>query len=29
MRQELFWLGELTQQRRPFMLAVHCLCGDP
>jgi protease IV len=29
MRQELFWLGELTQQRRPFMLAVHCLCGEP
>jgi protease IV len=29
MRQELFWLGELTQQRKPFMLAVHCLCGDP
>ena len=29
MRQEIFWLGELTQQRRPFMLAVHCLCGDP
>lgn len=29
MQQELFWLAELTQQRKPFLLAVHCLCGDP
>ena len=29
MQQELRWLAELTQQRRPFLLAVHCLCGDP
>jgi protease-4 len=29
MQQDLFWLAELTQQRKPFLLAVHCLCGDP
>ena len=29
MQHELLWLAELTQQRRPFVLAVHCLCGDP
>ena len=29
MRQDLHWLAELTQQRRPFALAVHCLCADP
>ncbi|MGL6111986.1 MAG: hypothetical protein ACRC2B_17985, partial [Rubrivivax sp.] len=29
MRQELLWLAELTQQRKPYLLAVHCLCGDP
>jgi hypothetical protein len=26
---KLLWLAELAQQRRPFALAVHCLCGDP
>jgi protease IV len=29
MQHELLWLAELTQQGRPFALAVHCLCGDP
>ncbi len=29
MQQELLWLAELTQQRRPYALAVHCLCADP
>jgi protease-4 len=29
MRHDLLWLAELTQQRQPFVLAVHCLCGDP
>jgi protease-4 len=29
MQQELFWLADLAQQRKPFLLAVHCLCGDP
>jgi protease IV len=29
MQQDLLWLAELTQQRRPFALAVHCLCTDP
>jgi protease-4 len=29
LQQDLLWLAELTQQRRPFALAVHCLCSDP
>ena len=29
MQHELLWLAELTQQRRPYVLAVHCLCADP
>jgi protease IV len=29
MQQDLLWLAELTQQRRPFALAVHCFCSDP
>jgi protease IV len=29
MQHDLLWLAELTQQRRAFLLAVHCLCGDP
>ncbi|MGL6112519.1 MAG: signal peptide peptidase SppA [Rubrivivax sp.] len=29
MQQELLWLAELTQQRKPYLLAVHCLCSDP
>ena len=29
MQQDLLWLAELTQQRRPYALAVHCLCADP
>jgi protease-4 len=29
MQQELLWLAELTQQRRPYALAAHCLCSDP
>jgi protease-4 len=29
MQNELLWLAELTQQRRPYALAVHCLCADP
>jgi protease IV len=29
MQQDLLWLAELTQQRRPYALALHCLCADP
>jgi protease-4 len=29
MQHDLLWLAELTQQRRPYALAVHCLCADP
>ena len=29
MQHELTWLHELAQQRRPYPLALHCLCGDP
>jgi protease IV len=29
MQQELLWLAELTEQRRPYALAAHCLCSDP
>jgi len=29
MKQDLLWLAELTQQRRPYALALHCLCADP
>jgi len=29
MKQDMLWLAELTQQRRPYALAVHCLCADP
>ncbi|MCU0966633.1 MAG: signal peptide peptidase SppA [Burkholderiaceae bacterium] len=29
LQKDLLWLAELTQQRRPFALAVHCLCSDP
>ncbi len=29
MQHDLLWLAELAQQRRPFALAVHCLCSDP
>jgi len=29
MQQDLLWLAELTEQRRPYALAVHCLCTDP
>ncbi len=29
MQHELLWLAELTQQRRPYALVVHCLCADP
>jgi len=29
MQQDLLWLADLTQQRRPYALALHCLCADP
>ncbi len=29
MQQDLLWLAELSAQRRPYALAVHCLCTDP
>lgn len=29
LRQELSWLAEQAQQRQPFRLAAHCLCGNP
>jgi protease-4 len=29
MQQELLWLADLSQQRRPYALALHCLCADP
>lgn len=29
LRRDLLWLGDVAQQRRPFALAVHCLCTDP
>ena len=29
LQHELVWLADLSQQRRPYALAVHCLCSDP
>ncbi len=29
MQHELLWLAELAQRRKPYLLAVHCLCGEP
>jgi len=29
MHQDLLWLAELAEQRRPYALVVHCLCTDP
>jgi protease-4 len=29
MHHELAWLHDLAQQRQPYSLAVHCLCGAP
>jgi protease-4 len=28
-QQEMLWLAEVAQRRKPFQLAVHCLCGWP